>query len=47
MAEENIIKKIPPHDSNAEKSVISSMLTDKDAIYSVLLPLLFSMKAVL
>ena len=35
MAEENIIKKIPPHDSNAEKSVISSMLTDKDAISEV------------
>ncbi len=35
MAEENIIKKIPPHDSDAEKSVISSMLTDKDAISEV------------
>lgn len=35
MAEENVIKKIPPHDSDAEKSVISSMLTDKDAISEV------------
>ena len=35
MAEENIIKKIPPHDSDAEKSVISSMLADRDAISEV------------
>ena len=35
MSEENIIKKIPPHDSNAERSVISSMLMDKDAISEV------------
>ena len=35
MSEENIIKKIPPHDTNAERSVISSMLMDKDAISEV------------
>ena len=35
MAEENIIKRIPPQDLNAEKSVIGSMLLDKDAISEV------------
>ena len=34
MAEESI-KRIPPHDLNAEKSVISSMLQDRDAISDV------------
>ncbi len=35
MAEENVIKRIPPQDLNAEKSVIGSMLLDKDAISEV------------
>ena len=35
MAEENVIKRIPPQDINAEKSVIGSMLMDKDAISEV------------
>ena len=35
MAEETIIKRIPPHDNNAERSVIGSMLIDRDAISEV------------
>ena len=35
MADENIIKRIPPHDINAERSVIGSMLMDRDAISEV------------
>ncbi|MBO4864392.1 MAG: replicative DNA helicase [Eubacterium sp.] len=35
MAEENVIKRIPPHDINAERSVIGSMLMDRDAISEV------------
>lgn len=35
MAEENVIKRIPPHDNNAERSVIGSMLMDRDAISEV------------
>ena len=35
MADENIIKRIPPHDTNAERSVIGSMLMDRDAISEV------------
>ena len=35
MADENVIKRIPPQDLNAEKSVIGSMLLDKDAISEV------------
>ena len=32
MAEDNTIRRIPPHDNNAEKRVIGSMLMDRDAI---------------
>ena len=35
MADENTIKKIPPHDNNAEKSVIGAMMLDRDAISEV------------
>ena len=35
MADENTIKRIPPHDMNAERSVIGSMLMDRDAISEV------------
>ncbi len=35
MAEENTIKRIPPHDISAERSVIGSMLMDRDAISEV------------
>ena len=35
MAEENTIRRIPPHDINAERSVIGSMLMDRDAISEV------------
>ena len=35
MAEENTIRRIPPHDNNAERSVIGSMLIDRDAISEV------------
>ena len=35
MAEDNIVKRIPPHDNNAERSVIGSMLIDRDAISEV------------
>ena len=35
MAEENTIRRIPPHDNNAERSVIGSMLMDRDAISEV------------
>ena len=35
MAEENVIKRLPPQDLNAEKSVLGSMLMDKDAISEV------------
>ncbi len=35
MAEEKTIKRIPPHDISAERSVIGSMLMDRDAISEV------------
>ena len=35
MAEENVVKRIPPHDNNAERSVVGSMLMDRDAISEV------------
>ena len=35
MADENTIKRIPPHDMNAERSGIGSMLMDRDAISEV------------
>lgn len=35
MAEENAVRRIPPHDNSAEKSVIGSMLMDRDAISEV------------
>ena len=35
MAEENTIRRIPPHDNNAARSVIGSMLIDRDAISEV------------
>jgi replicative DNA helicase len=31
MAEENVVKRIPPHDDEAERSVIASMIIDRDA----------------
>ena len=35
MAEENVVKRIPPHDLSAERSVIGSMMMDRDAISEV------------
>lgn len=35
MADENEVRRIPPHDLNAEKSIIGSMLLDRDAISEV------------
>ena len=35
MAEDNTIRRIPPHDISAERSVIGSMLMDRDAISEV------------
>ncbi len=32
--DEQVIKRIPPHDNDAENAVIGSMLMDKDAIYT-------------
>ncbi|MEE3420373.1 MAG: replicative DNA helicase [Lachnospiraceae bacterium] len=36
MADENVIKRVPPHSSEAEKSVIGSMLMDHDAVVTAL-----------
>ena len=35
MADDNTVKRIPPHDNNAERSVIGSMMLDRDAISEV------------
>ena len=35
MADDSVVKKIPPHDNNAERSVIGAMMLDRDAISEV------------
>ena len=36
MAEENLLKRVPPHNLDAEQSVLGAMLMDKDAVAAAL-----------